>query len=151
MVRLIGGGVLIALLLGFVVSDLSSCLRRESPDQEQSSGIRREDDSAIPPIPPSKVRAVPTDNGIEVHWFGTGSDIITLYLIYRRNSDDQEWSSVGKVTATERNRDEYSFLDTGIDIDSLYVYVVTAVDHYGNESDLSIPTEPVSKLEQTNS
>lgn len=112
-------------------------------DTGEEGGIRLEEDRGIPPIPPSQVRATPVDGSLEVKWQGTGSDIITHYIVYRRQANEADWEAIATVPAEGRNLGQYILQDTEVKGGVWYVYTVTAVDHYENESTLSEPTTPV--------
>jgi hypothetical protein len=74
---------------------------------------------------------------VEVRWQGTGSDIVTHYLIYRRASDLHAWDNIDQVPAQGDNQESYVYRVRAADEGTLLQYAVAAVDRYGNRSTLS--------------
>jgi len=107
------------------------------PIPAAEGGISEEQDRLIPPGPPSGVQTVLRAGVVEVRWQGTGSDIITHYIIYRRASDLQAWDSIGEAPARDDNRGAYVYqVRAGEEAAPLH-YAVAAVDRYGNHSAIS--------------
>jgi hypothetical protein len=74
---------------------------------------------------------------VEVRWQGTGSDIVTHYLIYRRASDLHAWDTIDQVPARGDNQESYVYQVRAAEEGTLMQYAVAAVDRYGNRSTLS--------------
>ncbi len=123
------------------LSPLATQISHNTPTPIQgvvdNGGIPVEQDSLIPPIPPAQVRANRLDEGIELRWQGTGSDIVIHYVIYRRPLNVEKWEIIGIVPVQNENQGEYMFHDPGPDNWSRYEYAVAVVDLYDNESILS--------------
>ncbi len=109
----------------------------QTQDAGNNDGITVEEDSLIPPIPPSQVRANLVDNFVELRWLGTGSDIDVHYVIYRRLSNSSDWGKIATVPVQDDNRGEYIFNDYTIEGGHSYEYAITVFDHYEKESSLS--------------
>lgn len=110
-----------------------------STQGEEEDGIPQEQDLFIPPIPPANVRAYKLEEGVELHWQGTGSDIVDHYIIFRRSLNTENWIPTATISVSDDNRGEYIWLDHTLDQGASYEYAVAAVDGYGNESVLSEP------------
>jgi len=106
-------------------------------DGGDNGGITIEQDSLIPPIPPSQVRAILFEGFVELRWQGTGSDIDVQYNIYRRLSNSDYWEEISIVPVKDSNRGEYVFHDDTIESGISYEYAIAALNHYGKESSLS--------------
>jgi hypothetical protein len=79
------------------------------------------------------------DGSVELTWQGTGSDILVHYVVYRRPLSVEEWEAVDVVPVKDDNQGEYAWTDTLPEIKEPLLYALTAVDQYGNESQLSEP------------
>jgi hypothetical protein len=109
-------------------------------DNNNGGGINIEQDSLIPPIPPAQLTVVSTQDCPELKWQGTGSDIIVSYKIYRRKTNTKTWNLIATVPMIGDNRGGYTFCDKTNDYQlSIYLYAISALDHYGNESALVEP------------
>lgn len=111
----------------------------------KATGISQELDALIPPIPPHEVSVYYHDGITEIEWDGTGSDIITHYVIYRRAIKTEEWIFIGRVDATEINRGTYVYHDSTTGTGVGFEYAVAAVDLYGNESGLTVNDPSLSE------
>ena len=119
----------------------SSQIPTATQPDNNSGGINLGQDSLIPPIPPGQLTVVSTQDCPELKWQGTGSDIIVLYNIYRRQINTETWNLIATVPMKGDNQGSYTFCDKTIEDQlSIYEYAVSAQDHYGNESNLSEPT-----------
>jgi len=74
---------------------------------------------------------------VEVRWQGTGSDVVTHYLVYRRASDRHAWEAIGQVPTKIGNQGQYVYQVPVAEDGALVQYAVAAVDRYGNCSTLS--------------
>jgi hypothetical protein len=92
-------------------------------------------DALIPPIPPAQLAATRQAEEVLLTWMGTGSDIDTHYVVYRRLSGGEAWDALGFVAVQGDNRGAYSYLDTSPSAGQTSEYSVTTFDHYGKESD----------------
>lgn len=111
------------------------------PNNIDNDGINLEQDSLIPPIPPSQLTAHFVQDCTELNWQGTGSDIIVFYNIYRRQIDTEMWYLIATVPMEADNRGNYTFCDATTDgHPSSYEYTVSALDHYNTESAFSAST-----------
>lgn len=104
-----------------------------------TEGIPLEQDQGIPPLQPAGIEARVSDTGVELSWQGTGSDILVHYIVYRRPLSADEWEAVAIVPISENNQGEYVWTDKLPEIIEPLLYALTAVDRYGNESQLSDP------------
>lgn len=100
-------------------------------------GISREEDSQLTPSHPTQVTAQATTDAIVLTWLGTGDDRIRYYQVYRKVTDDGDWQPIAKLEITGDNRGRYEFKDTATEQGITYIYGVSAVDTYGNESTIS--------------
>jgi len=100
-------------------------------------GISREEDSQLTPSHPTQVTAQAITGAIVLTWLGTGDDRIEYYQVCRKVADDEDWQLTARVEATGDNRGWYEFRDTATERGITYIYGVSAVDIYGNESTIS--------------
>ncbi len=106
-----------------------------SPQRE--TGISREEDSQLTPSHPDSLAAQAITGVIVLTWKGTGDDRIEYYQVYRRVADDETWQFIARVKAAGDNRELYEFRDKATERDVTYIYGVSAVDTYGNESEIT--------------
>jgi hypothetical protein len=92
-------------------------------------------DRFAPPLPPSFV-ALGERSRVRLRWEASKADDVAGYALWRREPRRQEFHRLGDelVTGVE-------YLDRGLVSSFTYEYRIQAVDHAGNESELS---EPVS-------
>lgn len=105
------------------------------------AGISVEVDRLIPPAPPARVEAVRQNAHVRVTWQGTGTDVDQFYQVYRREQASECWQLIGVVEVEGENEGQYSLNVPLNDQPQDATYAVTTVDIYGNQSDLSTPTE----------
>lgn len=103
----------------------------------EENGISREEDSQLTPSHPTQVTARAITGAVVLTWLGTGDDRIKRYQVYRKVAGDEDWQLIAKVKATEDNRGWYEFRDAAAERGITYIYGVSAVDTYGNESTIS--------------
>lgn len=86
-----------------------------------------------PPGPPAGLTAA-NDRGIRINltWNASPSGTVDEYIIYRGDTDSQPLTELARVPSTAR-----SYRDEEAGIANEYVYVLTAVDRAGNESEFS--------------
>lgn len=95
-------------------------------------------DSMFPPAPPAKVEAAYSGSRIILIWGGTGTDVDQFYKIYKKEEGDDCWQFIDIVSIEGDNKGAYEF-DVLITLQTeTYIFAITTVDIYGNESDLSI-------------
>ncbi len=102
------------------------------------AGISVEMDSMFPPAPPAKVELIYSEAGVLLIWGGTGTDVDQFYKIYRSKEGDDCWQLIGVKTIVGDNKGGYEFETIGIVQTDAYIFAITTVDIYGNESNLSI-------------
>lgn len=103
----------------------------------EETGISREEDSQLTPSHPTQVTAQAITGAIVLMWLGTGDDRIEYYQVYRKVAGDEDWQLIARVKATVANRGWYEFKDTVTERGITYIYGVSAVDTYSNESAIS--------------
>ena len=92
----------------------------------------------IPPSPPAKVEVIYSEAGVLLTWGSTGTDVDQFYKVYRSKKGDECWQLIGIKPIEGDNKGGYEFEATiTVQTDS-YIYAITTVDIYGNESDLSM-------------
>jgi hypothetical protein len=123
---------------GFTVCD-------EKPDDlpppatpSPQAGIPVELDSTFPPAPPAKVEGISSESSVLLTWGGTGTDVDQFYKAYRRMEGDECWQLIGTILAEGDNKGGYQFESIGIVQAENYIYTITTIDIYGNESNLLI-------------
>ncbi len=91
------------------------------------------DEQINKPNPPDQVAAVPQVEpfGVGVRWTSSGSEIAE-YIVLRRTSNDDFFSSIGVVSGAEN-----FFLDRNLTPDTSYAYRIIAVNGDGIASDPS--------------
>jgi hypothetical protein len=78
------------------------------------------------------------DDCLHLQWAGTGSDVVTDYLLYRRINGDEAWEVVREVPVEGDNRGLYELCDDTLSATASSVeYALVARDLYGNTSQLS--------------
>jgi len=84
-----------------------------------------------PPDPPRNVRVI-NDQGFRalLTWNATLSEDADHYLVYRKQTGDEEFDLVDRLAVRERR-----LRDESVDVGKSYRYAVSAVDTSGNESD----------------
>ncbi len=102
--------------------------------QPVRDGISSEEARQQKPPHPGRLLADDGADGVVLSWPGIGLEI-QKYQIYRTGKGTSRWESLGEVTPTENRGATYTFHDRSGRLDD-YVYGVTAVNMYGNESDL---------------
>jgi len=118
--------------------NLSPILSATSTPHGTPHGISQDMDALIPPIPPAQLAATRQAEGVLLSWMGTGSDIDTHYVIYRRLPGEDAWQTLGFVATEGDNRDAYSYLDASAEAGQSQEYSVSTFDQYGKESDRTI-------------
>ena len=78
----------------------------------------------IPPNAPLGLMAIPLKNGIELNWKRNREPDLLGYYVYRRRPGEKEFK---KLNETPLEKEVY--LDTHVELEQDYEYVVTAVDN----------------------
>ena len=78
----------------------------------------------IPPNAPLGLVAIPLKNGIELNWRRNREPDLLGYYVYRRRPGEKEFK---KLNETPLEKEVY--LDTHVELEQDYEYVVTAVDN----------------------
>jgi len=78
----------------------------------------------IPPSGPLGLVAIPLKNGIELNWRRNQEPDLLGYYVYRRRPGEKEFK---KLNETPLEKEVY--LDTHVELEQDYEYVVTAVDN----------------------
>ncbi len=102
--------------------------------QPVRDGISSEEARQQKPPHPGRLMTHDGAEGVVLSWPGVGLEIQT-YQIYRTRKRTSRWENLGEVTPTNDRGATYTFHDRSGRLDD-YVYGVTVVDVYGNESDL---------------
>ena len=121
----------------FVVCDKPPDDSALSKTPSQQEGLSVEIDSLIPPAPPAFVNSSLSEDGALVTWQGTGTDVDQFYNVYRRGPEQDCWEFLGVELVEGDNRGVYAFNAMITDKQTTYIFGVTTVDIYGNESDLT--------------
>lgn len=96
---------------------------------EQERKIRR-------PFPPQNVRAIRlSDGSTQIEWFDA-DPLNRCFRAFRRETTGYNWVEIGQVKTTS-GQEMYFLVDKSAREHTNYVYVVTAVNVYGNESEHS--------------
>lgn len=106
-----------------------------APTVNPAIGITLEEDQRIGPFPPANSSmSVSSDGSVNLEWFDTGSEIVTSFNIYRRNGNG-DWELLQNVEVRPK-QDKYLYLDKSFVSNEGLQYAITAVDAYGNESNI---------------
>jgi hypothetical protein len=102
--------------------------------QPVRNGISSEEARQQKPPHPGRLIAHDGADGVVLSWPGIGLEI-QKYQFYRTTKGTTRWESLGEVVPTRDQGATYTFHDRSGRLDD-YVYGVTVVNVYGNESDL---------------
>jgi hypothetical protein len=102
------------------------------------AGISVEMDSMFSPAPPAKVEVIYSEAGVLLTWGSTGTDVDQFYKVYRSKEGDECWQLIGIKPIEGDNKGGYEFEAIITVQTETYIYAITTVDIYGNESDLSM-------------
>ena len=103
-----------------------------------TGGINLNQDSLIPPLPPSIMDLFSRQDCLVLAWNGTGSDIVAEYLIYSRAENSAGWELIHNVLVTDNNQGQFEIcVDTAPPNSSCIEYALRARDIYGNLSEFS--------------
>ncbi|MBO4981087.1 MAG: PKD domain-containing protein, partial [Lachnospiraceae bacterium] len=93
------------------------------------------------PETPTGVEALSDNGTVALSWEVSSSADCTYYNLYRQEEDQQEFHLLAKVDGRYGNR----YTDKTIEDGKTYIYVVTAVDKFDNESGYSVRAEAVGE------
>ncbi len=121
----LGGFLLLPLLVMGVACDCDDddCLRCRVDDQA--------------PAAPRGLFSITGDNAVRLVWLANTEPDVAGYDIWWNYSYEGEYTYLGSV-AHAAGIYEYEYLDTGAVNSVTYFYAVTAYDHSGNQSELSV-------------
>jgi hypothetical protein len=115
-----------------------------SPTITDSTGLITIYVAITAPDPPAKpTLSVKGKDKIQISWTPNAEPNIVGYIVYRRESPDDEWIPVGIITDPATT----THTDKGLEPDTTYYYVVTAVDDNGFESEPSPETSATTDPE----
>ncbi len=101
----------------------------ESVSGEISTPVIIQSQDTVAPKTPENLRAVTTAKGIKVFWDPSNDNDLGEYRIYRRAANEKEYILLESIKPI------YTlYSDNTADNNIRYYYIVTAVDHAGNES-----------------
>jgi len=106
----------------------------QSPEviEELSHELTVEEDSRISPAPPAEV----VQNGNSVTWTPVGLEIITAYKIYRLDPSGRK--TLVMTVPSSAAAEELDRAAANVPSGQGVRYAITSLDHYGNESELSM-------------
>jgi len=78
----------------------------------------------IPPASPQGLVAIPLKNGIELNWKRNEEPDLLGYYIYRRRVGEKEFKRINETPIKKE-----TYLDTEVEIEQDYEYIITAVDN----------------------
>jgi len=84
------------------------------------------------PVQPTDLQAEAAPQGVHLNWHGTGK----LFEVFRRGPNEEEFTSAGRATTTERT-------DTAAEFDKAYTYFVQALTTAGESEAESVPSANV--------
>jgi hypothetical protein len=115
-----------------------------SADITDSTGLLTVLLTVTAPDPPAKpTLSVKGTDSIQLAWTPNTEPNIAGYIVYRRESPDDEWVPVGIITDSNTT----TYTDKSLEPDTTYYYVVTAVDDNGFESEPSPETSATTDAE----
>jgi hypothetical protein len=110
----------------FCASFLVSNLADSNAD---TAGLTLEEDSKILPAPPGQVSTVFRNSTANIKWEGTRDDTVAFYVVYRKCQNDS-WSAIAKLKATNNNQGVYEFSDKK---EGACKYAISAINLNGKE------------------
>jgi hypothetical protein len=101
-----------------------------------------DDDEVFDPVPatPQGVYSVTGDEVVWIYWNGIYESDVKEYVIYRSVQETTGYQAIGSVNAESNpnlNLLIYEYPDEAVTNGHTYYYALTAVDHAGQESELS--------------
>jgi fibronectin type 3 domain-containing protein len=96
--------------------------------------LRRPD--VVPPEAPVFTDVLPTDSSVVLRWAPSTSEDLKWHILYRRLSGEQRWIPIDTLSRTAR-----SYTDTGVQRNTLYEYLIEAVDSTGLNSPAAVPVQ----------
>lgn len=83
----------------------------------------------VPPAPPRITSVTSSKNGLKIEWFHSPGSDVASQLLYRTTPDNNQWQLVSRFDAQVQQ-----FNDSTVMAETLYRYLLVAVDATGNES-----------------
>jgi fibronectin type 3 domain-containing protein len=96
--------------------------------------LRRPD--VVPPEAPAFTDVFPTDSSVVLRWAPSTSEDLKWHILYRRLSGEQRWIPIDTLSRADR-----SYTDTGVQHNTLYEYLIEAVDSTGFNSPAVVPVQ----------
>lgn len=78
----------------------------------------------IPPSPPVGLVPIPLRDGIELNWRKNQDPDLLGYYVYRRKVGEKEFKRLNESPLTKE-----TYLDTDVELEQDYEYVITALDN----------------------
>jgi hypothetical protein len=105
-------------------------------------GCGDDENVTVDPVPatPQGVYSVTGDEVVWIYWNGIYESDVKEYVVYRSAQETTGFQAIGTVAAEDNpnlNLLIYEYPDGAVTNGATYYYAVTAVDHAGQESDLS--------------
>jgi len=104
--------------------------------------LRNPADFSEPPVAPKNLSAISGDGQISLGWDDNREADLDFYAVYRRTAPDGTFTQIATAIAQSH------FVDNMVTNGIMYYYVVSAVDVFGNESNVSNQawTTPAAQL-----
>jgi fibronectin type 3 domain-containing protein len=107
----------------YIHSELSSILALRRPD-------------VVPPEAPVFTDVFPTDSSVVLRWAPSTSEDLKWHILYRRLSGEQRWIPIDTLSRNDR-----SYADSAVQQNTLYEYLIEAVDSTGLNSPAVVPVQ----------
>jgi fibronectin type 3 domain-containing protein len=107
----------------FIHSEMSSVLALRRPD-------------VVPPEAPVFTDVLPTDSSVVLSWAPSTSEDLKWHVLYRRLSGEQKWVAIDTLS-----KKDHSYTDEAVRQNTLYEYLIEAVDSTGLKSPAVVPVQ----------
>jgi fibronectin type 3 domain-containing protein len=107
----------------YIHSELSPILSLRRPD-------------VVSPEAPVFTDVFPTDSSVMLKWAPSASEDLKWHILYRRLAGEQKWIPMDTVSKSDR-----SYIDKSVQENTLYEYLVEAVDSTGLRSPAAVPVQ----------
>jgi fibronectin type 3 domain-containing protein len=107
----------------YIHSEMSSILALRRPD-------------VVPPEAPVFTDVLPTDSTVVLSWAPSSSEDLKWHVLYRRLSGEQKWVAIDTLS-----KKEDSYTDRAVRQNTLYEYLIEAVDSTGLKSPAVVPVQ----------
>lgn len=115
----------------YYITTAMTSIIESAPSREKSVKIT----DIFPPEVPANLVCFKTPEHMLLTWQESGDKDFSYYRIYRRTPRQREFSLIADNVTGKR------YHDKGLRKGRLYIYVITAVDDKGNESEYSTPAQ----------